>query len=103
MEKIYVVCWANSYQNDWGNCSANVGVDGVFTSLDSAKLALEKSKQEFLDEQVYTDLSEEEREDLKVSIQVYGSVEEGYFEIDYDSFGIRSEIRIEIIEKEIQD
>ena len=34
-------------------------------------------------------------------IEVYGSVNDDYFEIDYESWDIKNEIRIELVIKEI--
>ena len=83
MEKLYAVCWGSGSVDDHGNAHAYSGIAGVYRDKDDAKKALETYKEETLEE-VYNDLDpdgdmpEERRE-----VQVYGSVEDEYFEIDY--------------------
>lgn len=103
MEKIYVVCWGLASINDDGNSTANCGVVGAYLSRESAEEALKKDIKEFTDELVSdANYSEEEKLEVLESIQCYGSVEDGYFELDYDGWDVRNEYRVEIVEKEIQ-
>lgn len=100
--KVYIVGWATASQDDNGNCSAFGNVHNVYTHYIDAKKGLVELKDEFYNEIVNNpDFDEEEIETLKNSTQVYGSVEDGYFEIDYDSWDIRNEVRIYLEEKEI--
>lgn len=101
--KIYVVCWGSASQDGEGNCSAYTGVHGVYTELKKAQQGLEDCKNEMYDEIVNDpDFDEEERQDVENSTEVYGSVKENYFEIDYDSWDIRNEIHITLVEQELK-
>ncbi len=101
-EKVYIVCWASASQDDEGNSSAYGNVHGVYRKLEDAEKGLLECKDQTYDEIINDpDFDEEERKNYIESTEVYGSVKEGYFEIDYDSWDIRNEIRIEITEKEI--
>lgn len=101
--KVYVVCWACASQDDNGNCLANGGVHGVYTDREKARVGLIECKEETYNEIVYNpDFDEEEIQERKNSTQVYGSSDQDYFEIDYESWDIPNEIRIEIIESEVE-
>ena len=99
MEKIYVVCWGHSSVNDDGNCVANCGVTGVFKSKEDAKEALKQDVKKFVDELV-DGLDTEDKEEVLSHLQCYGSVEEEYFEVDYEWADNNSEYRVCIEEKE---
>jgi hypothetical protein len=100
--KVYIVCWGNASQDDNGNCSANCNVHGVYTFLDDAKKGLVECKDEMYNEIVHNpDFDEDDIQSAKDSTEVYGSVEDDYFEIDYESWDIKNEIRIELVVKEI--
>ena len=102
MDQVYIVCWGSTGQDDDGNSSAYCGVHGVYAFLDDAKHGLEACKNEIYSEIVDNpDYDEEDREEVKASTQVYGSVNDDYFEIDYDLGGVPSEIYIKIEVKRI--
>lgn len=102
MDKVYVVCWSSAGQDDDGNSKAFAGVHGVYVFEDDAKKGLEACKNEIYNEIVDNpDYDEEDREEVKANTQVYGSVNEHYFEIDYELGGIPSEIYIHIVIKNI--
>jgi hypothetical protein len=86
MEKLYIVCWGSGSVGDHDNAHAYSGVVGAYRNKDDAKQALENYKNETLEE-VYEDLDpDRERPDIwgePSEVQVYGSVDEEYFEIDY--------------------
>ena len=100
--KVYIVGWATASQDDNGNCSAFGNVHNVYTNYIDAKKGLVELKDEFYNEIVNNpDYDEEELENIKNSTEVYGSVEDHYFEIDYDSWDLRNEVRVYLEEKEI--
>ena len=100
--KIYIVGWATASQDDNGNCSAFGNVHNVYTNYIDAKRGLIEFKDELYNEIVnHPDFNEEEIAEAKASTQVYGSVEDWYFEIDYDAFDVRNEVRIYLEEKDI--
>ena len=104
MKNVYVVCWASASQDDNGNCSAYGNVHGIYTDPEKAKAGLVACKDEMYNEIVFNpDYDEEAIQSAKDSTEVYGSVNDGYFEIDYESWDIPNEIRIELVEKEIID
>lgn len=102
MDKVYIVCWGSAGQDDDGNSKAYCGVHGVYAFMDDAKKGLEECKNECYNEIVDNpDFDEEDREEVKASTQVYGSVDDDYFEIDYELGGMPTEIYIKIEIKDI--
>lgn len=102
MRKVFIVCWASASQDDDGNSSAFGNVNGVYDFLADAKKGLEDCKDYFVDEIVNNpDYDDEDKEIIKASLQVYGSVEDDYFEIDYTTADSPREIYISLVEKEI--
>ena len=100
--KVYVVGWATASQDDNGNCSAYGNVHGVYTNYIDAKKGLVELKDEFYNDIVHNeDFDAEDIIAAEASTQVYGSVEDGYFEIDYASWDLPNEVRIYLEEKEI--
>jgi hypothetical protein len=100
--KVYIVGWATASQDDNGNCSAYGNVHGVYTNHIDAKKGLVELKDEFYNDIVNNpDFDEEEAQYAKDHTQVYGSVEEGYFEIDYESWDVPNEIYVYLEEKEV--
>ena len=83
MERLYVVHWGSASQDDDGNANAYTGIHGIYRTIAEAQNALVECKDITYDEVVQN----EDEETLQYAIdntKVYGSVEEGYFEIDYD-------------------
>jgi hypothetical protein len=83
--EVYAVIWSTGSCDDHGNAHSFSGVHGIYKSEASAKKALEACKEEFLAD-IKNDLNpdDEYREcEEAADIQVYGSVEDNYFEIDY--------------------
>lgn len=102
MNTVYVVCWGSASIDDEGNSSAFSGVHGVYTTLEAAQDGLVECKDTFYDEIVNNeDFDAEESLQARTSTNIYGSVEEGHFEIDYDSWDSRNETYISIEEKTI--
>jgi hypothetical protein len=100
MEKIYVVHWGSAGIDDDGNAKAYAGIHGVYSTLTGAQLGLEVCKNENYNEIVNNpDYDEEDRELAKINASVYGSVEEGYFEIDYSIGDTPCELYITITEQ----
>lgn len=101
--KVYIVCWACASQGDNGNCTANGGVHGVYTDPEKARVGLIECKEEMYNEIVYNpDYDENDIKNMKDNVEVYGSSDQDYFEIDYESWDIPNEIRIEIVESEVK-
>ncbi len=102
MDQVYVVCWGSAGQDDRGNSQAYCGVHGVYTSMDDAKRGLVACKDECYNEIVDSpDYGDGEREEVEARTHVYGSVEDDYFEIDYDLGDGTCEIYIHIVVKSI--
>ena len=101
--QVYTVVWGTGSCDDRGAAHAFCGVHGIYKSEASAKVALEECKQEMLDE-IYFDLDpDNELPDIRDEVQVYGSVEDGHFEIDY-TLGIEPvEVYIQITHTYVQD
>ena len=99
MEKLFIVCWGSAGQDDDLNSRAFCGVHGLYKSLPDAKNGLLECKNQMYSEVVDNpDYEEEERDNAKATTQVYGSVDEDYFEIDYSIGDVRCEIHIKIEE-----
>lgn len=102
--KLYVVCWGNASQDDDFNSNAYCGIHGVYLTEADAKNGLLEAKDEFLSELLDNpDLDEEEAREIKDSIKVYGSVNDDYFEIDYENGTSLAELYIKIEIKNLQD
>lgn len=102
--EVYAVVWGTGSCDDHGNAHAFSGVHGIFKSEASAKVALEECKQEIYDEALQAFAGDDEgTEDFKDEIQVYGSVEDGYFEIDYTLGTEPVEVYIRITNTFVQD
>ena len=102
MSKVYVVCWGHATTDDRGNAQAYSNVHGVYSTLESAKTGLEELKNEFVDEIVNNpDFDEDDKAIARNNLQIYGSVEEGYFELDNDICDIVEETYLTIVEKEV--
>ena len=100
--KVYVVCWGSSGIDDDCNAHAYAGVYGVYASEENAKKGLEECKDELYNEIVSgPEYNEEDLENIKNNTQVYGSVNDNYFEIDYTIGDDSCELYITMEEKEI--
>jgi hypothetical protein len=97
-EKLYIVHWGSAGSDDDGNAKAYAGIHGVYSTLSAAQKGLEECKDVTYDEIVQSD-DPEELEFNQSRTRVYGSVEEGYFEIDYDFADTTNEIYITITEQ----
>lgn len=105
MSKVYVVCWGHASQDDRGNSVAYGNVHGVYRTREEAEAGLEECKEDFVEEIVNDpDFDEEERERATQNLSIYGSVEEGYFELDNldnDVCDIADQTYIQIVETEL--
>lgn len=102
--KLYVVSWGSGWSDEKDTVSTHCGVHGLYRDRASAERGLEECRDEFIDEIVNNpDFDEEDREAATQDLEVYGSVKEDYFEIDYTSWDKRNEIYIHLEEKEIKD
>ena len=104
MSKVYIVCFGSATTDDDGNAKAYSNVHGVYAFLDDAEKAMIACKYECYNEIVNNpDYTEEECMLARVNTSVYGSVEDGYFEIDYFIGDTPCEIYINMVEKEINN
>lgn len=103
--EVYTVLWSTGSCDDHDCAHAFCGVHGIYKSEESAKQALEACKDETLAD-IKNDLNPDDdmpecEEEAKV--QVYGSVEDGYFEIDYTLGTQPVEVYIQITHTYVQD
>lgn len=99
MSELYAICWGSGSCDDHGNAHAYSGVEALYTSKEKALEALVAYKDQTLEE-IKDDLDpDEEYPDLveDADIQVYGSVEEEYFEIDYTIGDEPCEVYIRVV------
>ena len=102
MDKVYVVCWSSAGQDDNGNSKAFAGVYGVYALEDDAKRGLEECKNDIYREITENpDYDEDDMAEVPASTQVYGSVNDDYFEIDYTIGDVPCEIYICLQIKEV--
>lgn len=101
--QVFSVVWGRgAYEDEAVNTYA--GLHGIYLTEADAKKHLEECKQEFLDEILNNpDLSDEDKESFKHNVQVYGSVVDDYFEIDYTVDEQPVEIYIQITHAHVQD
>lgn len=98
MKNVYVVCWGNATQDDDGNNCAFSGVHGVYEMPNDAVKGLEECKTELVNSILQDDiLNEEEREEVKNSMQIYGSAKGQHFEIDYTVGDASPQLYIHIV------
>jgi hypothetical protein len=105
MEKVYIVYWGSGSSDDDGCAHAYSRVYGVYRTEESAKKALEACMNEELGG-IYADLDPDgECPEIidEVDVQVYGSVKEEYFEIDYTLGTDSVEVYIAMEAKELLD
>lgn len=106
--KVWVVHWGSGTLDDDGNVSSYCGVHSVYSSKDSAKKGLtlckdkliEDIKNPYIEDAETKEELQEQLNDLK--LEVYGSENEEYFEIDYTSCDVRNEIYVGISEQEFK-
>lgn len=80
--KIYLVIWGSARPDDRGAANAYCGCDGAFFDKQKALKALTIEKDAYI-KSILDDADDEEtREKYENSIQVYGSEQEEYYEID---------------------
>lgn len=102
--QVFSVVWGRGAYSDDNSVNTYAGVHGLYRTEDDAKKGLEECKQEFLNEILNNpDLSDDDKESFKHNVQVYGSVVDDYFEIDYIMDECPVEIYIQITHSHIQD
>ena len=100
MERIYVVHWGSASFDDDGNAKAFADVHGVYTTKSAAQFGLNECKEQAYNEIVNNpDYDESDIAEAMKTTRVYGSVEDGYFEIDYTIGDTPCEIYITITEQ----
>lgn len=101
-KNIWVVTWgtANMEGTDGEeNASAFCGCVGVFTDKANAQKNMTTYKNTFIAE-LTEDLDEDDatREEIEETLEVYGSENDEYYEIDYNIFGKSYEVYIRLEE-----
>lgn len=103
--EVLTVVWSSGSCDDHGNAHSFAGVHGIYKSEESARKGLEECKDDIVQEAMSAmgfDESENP-EDYRKEIQVYGSVTDGYFEVDYTVGDEPVEIYIGIVHAYVQD
>ena len=101
--EVLTVVWSTGSCDDRGNAHSFAGVHGIYKSEATAQQGLEECKRDMLDE-IYSNLDpDDEFPDIRDEVKVYGSVKDGYFEIDYILGTEPVEIYIGITHSYVQD
>lgn len=101
--QVLTVVWSSGSCDDHGMAHSFAGVHGIYKSEAGAQQGLEECKQDMLEE-IYEDLDPDgEYPELRDDVKVYGSVKDGYFEIDYTIGTEPVEIYIGIEHTYVQD
>ena len=79
---VYVVNWSRAITNSDFVASSYCGTAGVFRTQAKAQEQLKKEVDELIAD-LFEGLDEEDRIAFEDALQIYGGVEENYFEIDY--------------------
>jgi predicted RNase H-like HicB family nuclease len=101
--EVYAVVWGTGSYDDHYNAHSFCGVHGVYKSEESARKALEECKDETLYDVYHLLDQDEELPSTKEDVQVYGSVESGYFKICYTLGTEPVEVYIQIQYTFVQD
>ena len=90
--EVYAVIWSSAcYEVHDDTLCLQEGIEGICKSESSAKVMLEECKQTFLNEAT------------EASIHIYGSVNAGYFILNYEQDESPVEVHIQITHTYIQD
>ena len=102
--KVYNVVWGRGAYTEDDTVNTYAGLHGAYLTEADAKKGLEECKQEFLDEVMNNpDLSDDDKESFRCNVQVYGSVVDDYFEIDYTVDDRPVEIYIQVTHTYVRD
>lgn len=103
--EVLTVVWGSGSCDDHNNAHAFCGVHGIYKSEKSAQQGLEECKDEILRETLESLCFDEDEDpaDHMNEVQVYGSVTDGYFELDYTLGNEPAEIYIGIVNAYVQD
>ena len=102
MSKVYAVCWGRASVNAEGNGDAFCNIHGVYWNLPDAQRGLEELRTKFVDEIVNDpELDEDDQAIARNYLRIYGSVKEGYFELDNNVCDVIEEIYLTIAETEL--
>ena len=100
--KVYVVCWGHAGIDDRGNGDAYSNVHGVYLNKEDAQRGLEELKDSFVDEIVnHPEFDEDDRARARSNLQIYGSVVDGYYELDNDVCDFIEETYLTLVEEEV--
>lgn len=101
--EVLTVVWSSGSCDDHGSAHSFAGVHGIYKSEESAKRGLVECRDETLYD-IYQSLDpDEELPSVKEEVRVYGSVEDGCFEIDYTIGTEPVEVYIGIVHGYVQD
>ena len=83
--EVLTVIWSTGSCDDHGNAHSYAGVHGIYNSEESAKRGLVECKDEIVRETLSSMCFDEDEDpsEHRDRIQIYGSVEDSFFEIDY--------------------
>ena len=101
--EIYAVVWSTGSCDDHGNAKSFNGLQGIYKSDAAAKKALVECKDEVYQEALEDLAGDEDTLEFEDKVRVYGSENEGYFEIDYTLGTEPVEIYIQIVNSFVQE
>jgi hypothetical protein len=103
--KYYVISWGNAWLNNEGSAGCFSGTYGIYTDKHSAVQGLIECKDKFVKEFIEEAIDDEnatpdeQQEALEyLNLEVYGSIKDKYFEIDYSACDSRNEMYINLEE-----
>ena len=107
--KMFAVTWGSAAIDPEGNLSGYCGNHGIYLSrskaLEEMQTCLEAQKQETIEAELELHSGEPECEEaldyLRRHMVTYGNTVEGYFELDYETYGgtkVEVYIRVEEVE-----
>lgn len=85
MRNIYTVSWARALGGDEAPVDAFCGCAGAFTDFKKACECLENEKVKLIEELRDDFKDPDDLEIFEKSLMITGSIDEGYYEIDYDT------------------
>lgn len=101
--QVYAVVWSTGSCDDHGNAHSFNGLKGIYKTEAAAKKALVECKDETYQEALGDLAGDEDVSEFKDEVRVYGSENEGYFEVDYTLGTEPVEVYIQIVYNFVQE